>query len=121
MAVERKVAEASLSQQQLQEVEARLRQTAIEREKLEESLYLERAMKVRDRLELARRAAVTMPQAIQIALGQVPGSVLESRLLPENNDSAAYQIIIVNEAGNEIHTTKVIVSAVDGRILRVNK
>lgn len=80
--------------------------------------------------ELVRAAKVTMDQAIQIAISQYPGKVLECNLVGEHweapgklgNDSQVFYHIVVylsNEANPT--TTHVLVNALDGRIMKAER
>ncbi|MBO0860501.1 MAG: PepSY domain-containing protein [Chloracidobacterium sp.] len=70
--------------------------------------------------ELVKEAKISMQQAIQIATGQYPGTVLISRLARELNQ-ACYVLSILSDNGAETTTTLVLMSAIDGSILKVEK
>ena len=72
---------------------------------------------VRKQAELARQANISMQQAIQIATTQYPGTVLESRLAGERNQTC-YIITILSDNGSETTTTRLVMSANDGSILK---
>ena len=74
----------------------------------------------RQQSELAKQANITMQQAIQIATNQYPGTVLESRLVRESNQ-ACYLLTIISDDGTETATTRVLMSAIDGSVLKVVK
>jgi len=93
---------------------------ALTPEQREERRKAEREMKARQQSELVKEAKITMPQAIQIATNQYPGTVLESRLVRER-DQACYLLAILSENGTETTTTRVLMSAIDGSVLNVMK
>ena len=66
---------------------------------------------------LAKEARITMQQAIQIATNQYPGTVLESRLVRER-DQPWYILAILSDNGTETTTTRVVMSAIDGSIMK---
>jgi beta-lactamase regulating signal transducer with metallopeptidase domain/biotin carboxyl carrier protein len=80
----------------------------------------EREAMARRQAELARDAKISMQQAIQIVSSQYPGTVLNSRLTRER-DQACYVLSILSDNGAESTTTFVIMSAIDGSILKVEK
>jgi beta-lactamase regulating signal transducer with metallopeptidase domain/biotin carboxyl carrier protein/uncharacterized membrane protein YkoI len=80
----------------------------------------ERELMARHQAELAKQANITMQQAIQIATNQYPGTVLESRLVRESNQ-ACYLLTILSDNGTETTTTRVLISAIDGSVLKAMK
>jgi len=66
---------------------------------------------------LAKEARITMQQAIQIATNQYPGTVLESRLVRER-DQPWYILAILSDNGTETTATRVVMSAIDGSIMK---
>lgn len=87
----------------------------------------EREIMAARQAELAKAARITMDQAIQIARGQNPGTVLECNLVGEHweapgrlakDSQVLYHVVILS--GNESKTTHVMVNALDGRIVTVN-
>jgi TonB family protein len=90
----------------------------------------EEAAQRRNSAELARQAKISMDQAIQIATSKVPGKVLECSLIGEHwvgtGESAKptqvlYRVMILS--GDESNPSRhyVLVNAVDGSILSVEK
>ncbi len=80
----------------------------------------EREAMAKRQAELAKQANISMQQAIQIATNQYPGTVLESRLVRER-DQACYVLAILSDNGTETATTLVIVSAIDGSVIKAVK
>jgi pyruvate/2-oxoglutarate dehydrogenase complex dihydrolipoamide acyltransferase (E2) component len=80
----------------------------------------ERELMARRQSELAKQANITMQQAIQIATNQYPGTVLESRLVRERNQ-ACYVLTILSDNGTEATITRVLMSAIDGTVLKAMK
>ena len=89
----------------------------------------EAEMKARQ-AELARRAKITMDQAIQIATSQNPGKVLECSLNGEHWEAAGelakpalvfYHVVILSGDESSPRTTHVLVNALDGQILKTGK
>ncbi|HXI92527.1 MAG TPA: M56 family metallopeptidase [Blastocatellia bacterium] len=80
----------------------------------------ERELIARQQAELAKQANITMQQAIQIATNQYPGTVLESRLVRESNQ-ACYVLTILYDNGTETTRTRVLMSAIDGSIIKTMK
>ena len=77
--------------------------------------------------ELARKATITMQQAIQIAVGQMPGQVIKCSLVREK-EQILYRIRILAEGRSDVSTTGLIISTVevvidahDGRVVGANK
>jgi uncharacterized membrane protein YkoI len=79
----------------------------------------------RRQAELAKKANITMQQAIQIAMNQQAGTVMECRLISEQaageKDQVFYTLTIVSGDEPEAATTRVLISAVDGRVVRIRK
>ena len=80
----------------------------------------ERERMAKRQSELAKQATITMQQAIQTVTNQYPGTVLESRLVRER-DQACYVITVLSDNGTETTTTRVLMSAVDGRVINTFK
>ena len=80
----------------------------------------ERELIARQQAELAKQANITMQQAIQIATNQYPGTVLESRLVRESNQ-ACYVLTILSDNGTVTTSTRVLISAIDGTVLKTMK
>jgi TonB family protein len=87
----------------------------------------EREQEALQQTELAKAARITMDQAIQIARGQNPGTVLECSLIGEHweapgrlgkESQVLYHVVILSS--NDGTTTHVLVNALDGRILTIN-
>jgi bla regulator protein blaR1 len=83
---------------------------------IEEHRRLERQARAKHQAELAREAKVSMDQAIQLALNQHAGKVVECMLVKEMNE-VMYRLIIVNETdpGTRVY---VFLSGMDGRIVK---
>lgn len=74
----------------------------------------------RERLEqpkLAREAKITMEQALSFATNHQPGAALEARLAREK-DEVAYKILILDKDGVEGKVTFVVISGLDGRVIK---
>lgn len=83
---------------------------------------VEREAMAKRQAELVKEARITMPQAIQIATNQYPGTVLESRLVREGpQHQASYILTILSDNGVETTTTRVLMSAIDGSIINAMK
>src|SRR4029453_11095481 len=115
----REEAEQMLKEARLKEELSRAKQEQ-QNPEFAAKLRAEREAKAKSRAELAKQATVTMQQAIQIALSQHPGTVLETRLIRERGQ-ACYFIGILTENGAETNTISVLVNAIDGSILRAIK
>ena len=98
-----------------------------DREEPESRRREEREQEALQQAELAKAARITMDQAIQIARGQNPGTVLECSLVGERweapgrlgkESKVLYHVVILSS--NDGTTTHVLVNAVDGRIVTVN-
>jgi len=83
---------------------------------------LEREIMARRQAELAKKANITMQQAIQIAMSQQSGTVMECRLIGERpageRDQVLYILTIVSGDEPESASTHMLISAVDGRIVK---
>jgi beta-lactamase regulating signal transducer with metallopeptidase domain/uncharacterized membrane protein YkoI len=75
--------------------------------------------------ELAKKANITMQQAIQIAISQQPGTVMQCRLTGEHpageRDQVFYILTIVSGDEPKSASTTMLISAVDGRVVRTWK
>ncbi|HKQ90593.1 MAG TPA: M56 family metallopeptidase [Blastocatellia bacterium] len=83
------------------------------------------AAKKTSNAELAKKANITMQQAIQIAMSQQPGTVLQCRLISEQpageRDQVFYILTIVSGDEQKSASTTMLISAVDGRVVRTWK
>src|SRR5215510_5971572 len=86
---------------------------------------LEREIMARRQAELVKKANITMQQAIQIAMSQQSGTVMECRLIGERlegeRDQVFYILTIVSGDEQESASTRMLVSAVDGRVVKTWK
>jgi uncharacterized membrane protein YkoI len=86
---------------------------------------LEREKMAKRQAELAKLANITMQQAIQIAMSQQAGTVMECRLIGERpageKDQVLYILTIVSGDESESASTRMLISAVDGRIVKTWK
>jgi beta-lactamase regulating signal transducer with metallopeptidase domain/uncharacterized membrane protein YkoI len=86
---------------------------------------LEREVRAKRQSELAKEAKVTMQQAIQIATSQQPGTVMECRLIGEKlvgeRDTVLYVVTVLSSNETESTTTRVVISAIDGRVVKTLK
>jgi uncharacterized membrane protein YkoI len=64
--------------------------------------------------ELVRQAKIPMDEAIQIALRETPGTVVEARLIGERG-TVTYFISILKQNGTGNEIAYVLVNALDGR------
>jgi beta-lactamase regulating signal transducer with metallopeptidase domain/uncharacterized membrane protein YkoI len=75
--------------------------------------------------ELAKKANITMQQAIQIAMSQQPGTVMQCRLISEKlageQDQVFYILTIVSADEPKSASTTMLISAADGRVVRTWK
>jgi TonB family protein len=62
-----------------------------------------------------------MEQAIQIATSQTPGKVLQCSLVGESEDRVFYRVVILGGTEEKPFTTHVMVNAVNGAIVTVNR
>jgi len=72
-------------------------------------------------LAATKWANVPMEQAIQIALSQNPGSVIQCKLYGEREDKVVYDVVVVSGVEPDMALTHVVVSAIDGTILKTGK
>jgi uncharacterized membrane protein YkoI len=72
-------------------------------------------------LAAAKWAKIPMDQAIQIAASQNPGSVMQCNLYGEREDKVVYDVIVLTGEEPNLALTHVIVSALDGTILKSAK
>ena len=125
--------DASSSQEQeekkkLREAEEKLRAEIEAKERDPELMArrkLEREIMARRQAELAKKANITMQQAIQIAMSQQTGTVMECRLIGERpageRDQVFYILTIVSGDEPESASTRMLISAVDGRVAKTWK
>src|SRR5262249_35292580 len=130
---ERQLQDASSTQEQeekkkLREAEERLRAEREAKERDPEFMArrkLEREKMARRQAELAKLANITMQQAIQIAMSQQSGTVMECRLIGERpageRDQGFYILTIVSGDEQESASTRMLISAVDGRVVKTWK
>jgi len=130
---ERQLQDASSSQEQeekkkLREAEERLQAEREAKERDPELMArrkLERERMAKRQAELAKLANITMQQAIQIAMSQQSGTVMECRLIGERpageKDQVLYILTIVSGDESESATTRMLISAVDGRVVKTWK
>src|SRR5262245_23994200 len=130
---ERQLQDGALTQEQeeknrLREAEEKLRAEREAKERDPELMArrkLEREMMARRQAELAKKANITMQQAIQIAMNQQSGTVMECRLIGERpageRDQVFYILTIVSGDEPESASTRMLISAVDGRVVQTWK
>jgi len=130
---EQQLQDASSTQEQeekkkLREAEEKLHaeREAMERDpELMARRKLEREKMARRQAELAKKANITMQQAIQIAMNQQSGTVMECRLIGERpageRDQVFYILTIVSGDEPESASTRMVISAVDGRVVKTWK
>ena len=86
---------------------------------------LERVMMARRQAELAKKANITMQQAIQIAMSQQSGTVMECRLIGErmsgDQEQVLYILTLVSGDDSDSATTRLLISAVDGKVVKTWK
>ena len=108
----------------LQEIQQNLELARAQQESQDPEILVrrraERELIARQQAELAKQANITMQQAIQTATNQYPGTVLESRLVRESNQ-ACYLLTILSDNGGEATITRVLMSAIDGTVLKTMK
>lgn len=89
-----------------------------------------REQEAKQKAELARMAKISMEQAIQIAVSQNPGMVLECTLNGEHWEGVGelakpsvvlYHVVILTGDESKPTTTHVLVSALDGTIVKADK
>ena len=90
----------------------------------------EREQEAKQQAELARQAKISMDQAIQIAVSQSPGKVFECSLVGERWEGQGelakpsrvfYHVVILTGDESKPTTTHVLVSALDGTIVKADK
>jgi TonB family protein len=94
-----------------------------------EGALRERQQEGKLQAELARMANISMDRAIQIAVSQNPGKVLECNLVGERSESSEvakpsrvfYHVVILAGDESKTFTLHVMVNAIDGTISTVNK
>jgi uncharacterized membrane protein YkoI len=96
------------------------------RRKLEQEMEsIKREIMSRRQAELAKKANITMQQAIQIAMSQQSGTVMECRLIGERpegeKDQVFYILTIVSRDEPESASTHMLISAADGRVAKTWK
>jgi beta-lactamase regulating signal transducer with metallopeptidase domain/uncharacterized membrane protein YkoI len=94
--------------------------TPEQREQLEAHRRAEREAMAKRQAELARMAKVSMQQAIQTALNQQPGTVMECRLKGEQG-TVWYLVTILSGEDTGNATTMVIINGVDGQVIKTIK
>jgi pyruvate/2-oxoglutarate dehydrogenase complex dihydrolipoamide acyltransferase (E2) component len=104
----------------LRETMSRLRELQSQDPEILARRIAERETMARQQAELAKQATITMQQAIQIATSQTPGTVLESRLVRERN-LPCYVLTILSDTGGETTTTRVLISGIDGSVIKATK
>ncbi|HKQ75380.1 MAG TPA: M56 family metallopeptidase [Blastocatellia bacterium] len=126
-------AHQGLSQEQeekrkLRELEERARAEMEAKERDPEYMArrrMEQKIAARRQAELAKKANVPMQQAIQIAMSQQAGTVMECRLIGERpageKDQVFYILTIVSGDEPESASTRMLISAIDGRVVRTWK
>jgi beta-lactamase regulating signal transducer with metallopeptidase domain/uncharacterized membrane protein YkoI len=130
---EQRLQDASSTQEQeekkkLREAKERL-QAEIEAKERDPELMahrkLERERMIKRQSELAKMANITMQQAIQIAMSQQSGTVMECRLIGERpageKDQVFYILTIVSGDEPESASTRMLISAIDGRVVKTWK
>src|SRR5262249_41990422 len=129
----RKYVDAASAQEQeekskMREMEEKLRAEREAKERDPELMArrkLEREMMTKRQAELAKKANITMQQAIQIAMSQQSGTVMECRLIGERpageKDQVFYILTIVSGDESEGASTRMLISAIDGRVARTWK
>jgi uncharacterized membrane protein YkoI len=130
---ERQLQDASSTQEQeekkkLREAEEKLQAEREAKERDPELMAhrkLEREIMARRQAELAKKANITMQQAIQIAMSQQSGTVMECRLIGERpageRDQVFYILTIVSGDEPESVSTRMLISAVDGHVVHTWK
>jgi TonB family protein len=95
-----------------------------------EGAVREREQEAKQQAELARQAKISMDQAIQIAVSQSPGKVFECSLVGERWEGQGelakpsrvfYHVVILTGDESKPTTTHVLVSALDGTIVKADK
>jgi beta-lactamase regulating signal transducer with metallopeptidase domain/uncharacterized membrane protein YkoI len=114
--------ERVLQERRTQEMGAKVKKVV---ETLEQKESRERLV-AKQQAELAKKASITMQQAIQIALSQQAGRVIECHLIERplkipDKDQAFYSLTIVSGDEPQSASTQMLISAVDGRIVATRK
>jgi beta-lactamase regulating signal transducer with metallopeptidase domain/uncharacterized membrane protein YkoI len=107
----RRLMERAMLEALLTKHEGELSEQEIQARRLRERAELE--ARAQRQAELVRQAKIPMEQAIQIALRETPGTVVEARLIGERG-TVTYLISILRQNGAENDTAYVLVNAVDG-------
>ena len=71
--------------------------------------------------EAAKKANITMQQAIQIAMSQQPGTVTQCRLISEQLAGERDQVFYILTIVSSDEPMTMLISAVDGRVVRTWK
>ena len=71
--------------------------------------------------EAAKKANITMQQAIQIAMSQQPGTVMQCRLIIEQLAGERDQVFYILTIVSNDEPKTMLISAVDGRVVRTWK
>jgi len=72
-------------------------------------------------LAAAKWAKVPMDQAIQVALSQNPGTVLQCELVGEREDKVFYHVMVISGDETNWAIAHVLVNAIDGTIVKTEK
>ena len=126
----RERAEQEMKEREMKERAERDPEFRAKMEELEARRRAEREMEAKHEALLARMAKFTMDQAIQIAISQQPGKVLQCSLVGEHwveptqlakDSRVLYHVIILT--GDESNPTKahVLIDAIDGSVLKIEK
>jgi bla regulator protein blaR1 len=126
----RERAEQEMKEREMNERAERDPAFRAEMEALEARRRAERELEARQEAALARMARFTMDQAIQIAINQQPGKVLQCSLVGEHwvepgqlakDSRVLYHVIILT--GDESNPTKahVLIDAIDGSVVKMEK
>lgn len=106
---------------QISEQEERARKERLNgggKENLERQGKKEQAVKEHlNQPRLAKEAKINMEQALSFATNHQPGMVLEARLGRER-DEVAYKVLILDKDGIEGKVTLVVISGLDGRVIK---
>jgi beta-lactamase regulating signal transducer with metallopeptidase domain/uncharacterized membrane protein YkoI len=111
---------------EIPERKEKLEKEMVEREKLSGKIEERRVMEERalaerqEQSKLAKETKITMEQAIQSATNQQSGVVLSSNLGRANGE-VVYRIFILDKDAVEGNGTLVIVSGLDGRVIKTEK
>ncbi|MEP6901553.1 MAG: M56 family metallopeptidase [Actinomycetota bacterium] len=74
-----------------------------------------------EQAQFAKEAKISMEQAIQIATNSQPGAVIESKLARTPNEVVYVILILDKDAAEEGNSTKIIISALDGQVITINR